>query len=326
MTDDFEFELESYTFSLITQGKFRFYSLTLPSKVLANTCFVTTRTEDAQEGFQRTLDENRADQIASYIDSGESTIPSSIVLSAQGAADLKIKPGGRALTFRHHPKAFLVLDGQHRVYGFSKAKSDLRVPVVIYNNLTRQQETRLFIDINTKQKPVPNELLLDIKHLADIESNEEAHLRDLFDTFASAPDSVLKGQLSPHERVSKKLSRVSFNGACKPILPFLGDRNSQELYLILNAYLQAFSSGLSNLNYQELLLKPFGFKAIMGFFPEVASRVKGRYSGDYTTDAFSDVLSDLWSNTGRSQLNGVSSSASALAKHFRQALAKGFRL
>lgn len=326
MMPEDEFELESYTFSLITQGKFRFYSLTLPSKVLASTCFVTTRSEDPLEGFQRTLDETRANQIASYIDSGESTIPSSIVLSAQDAADLKIKPGGRALTFRHHPKAFLVLDGQHRVFGFSKARSDLRVPVVIYNNLTRQQETRLFIDINTKQKPVPNELLLDIKHLADIENNEEAHLRDLFNTFSNAADSVLKGQLSPHERINKKLSRVSFNGACKPILPYLGDRTAEEIYEILNSYLEAFSLGLAKLNYQELLLRPFGFKAIIGFFPEVASRVKGRYGGDYTTDAFADVLADLWANTGRSQLNGVSSSAAGLSKHFRQALAKGFRL
>ena len=34
------------------------------------------------------------------------------------------------------PEAFLILDGQHRVYGFSLAKTSLRVPVVIYNNLT----------------------------------------------------------------------------------------------------------------------------------------------------------------------------------------------
>ncbi len=42
---------------------------------------------------------------------------------------------------------------------FSKARTKLRVPVVVYNGLTKQQESKLFIDINTKQRPVPNELL-----------------------------------------------------------------------------------------------------------------------------------------------------------------------
>ena len=106
------------------------------------------------------LDEKRAQQIADYVDVGFGTIPTSIVLSAQPAAQLKIVGSGKTLEFLDVPKAFLVLDGQHRVYGFSLAKTALRVPVVIYNNLSPKDESRLFIDINTRQRPVPNELLL----------------------------------------------------------------------------------------------------------------------------------------------------------------------
>ncbi len=158
-----------YSVSLVKQGKHQFYTLTMHSDVLAATCTVTTRKENPIHGFQRELDEKRALDIAHYIDSDLGTIPNSIVLSAQPNADLKIVGKGKTLEFTKTPGAFLILDGQHRVYGFSKATTKLRVPVVIYNDLSRKEETRLFIDINTKQRPVPPQLLLDIKRLADIE-------------------------------------------------------------------------------------------------------------------------------------------------------------
>ena len=88
-----EYETEHVTFSLIRQGKFRFYSLTLAAKVLASTCFVSTRYDDPLEGFQRTLDKARAQSIAEYIDSGQ-TIPVAIILSAQSEAALEVKRGG----------------------------------------------------------------------------------------------------------------------------------------------------------------------------------------------------------------------------------------
>jgi hypothetical protein len=71
-------EPHRYSVSLVTQGNHRFYTLTMPSEVLANTCYVTTRDEDPKKGFQRVLDSNRAQQIADYIDMGFGTIPTSI--------------------------------------------------------------------------------------------------------------------------------------------------------------------------------------------------------------------------------------------------------
>jgi len=195
----------------------------MPSDVLARTCFVTTRDKDPKKGVQRLLDGDRAQQIAEYIDNGFGTIPSSIVLSAQPEAGLKVIGGGKTIEFLDAQKAFLVLDGQHRVYGFSLAKTALRVPVVIYNGLSRQDETRLFIDINTKQRPVPNELLLDIKRLADYETDQERLLSSVFDHFAERSDSPLLGLMSPATRSKGKVSRVTFNVAVKPLIPVFGE-------------------------------------------------------------------------------------------------------
>lgn len=225
-----------YSVSLVTQGKHRFYTLTVPSDVLARTCFVTTREEDPAAGFQRLLDKSRAQQIADYIDSGLGTIPNSIVLSAQPDADLKVVGRGKTIEFNDANKAFLVLDGQHRVYGFSLAKTSLRVPVVVYNGLSRRDESRLFIDINTKQHPVPNELLLDIKRLAEYEDDTEQLLREIYDFFASNTGSPLFSLLSPSTKATGKISRVTFNAAVKPLVPIFSDSDSEKAYSAISAY------------------------------------------------------------------------------------------
>ncbi|WP_199172908.1 DGQHR domain-containing protein [Limnohabitans sp. JirII-31] len=87
--------------SLVRQGEHKFFSLTLPTEMLAQTCFVSTRDEDVIKGFQRALDEKRAREIANYIDSGLGTIPSSIILSAQEDAELKYDAKTKSLSFKN---------------------------------------------------------------------------------------------------------------------------------------------------------------------------------------------------------------------------------
>jgi hypothetical protein len=54
-----------YSIAQVTQGDYRFYTLTVPSHVLATTCYATTPDEDPQRGFQRVLDQKRAEEICS---------------------------------------------------------------------------------------------------------------------------------------------------------------------------------------------------------------------------------------------------------------------
>ncbi|HET6233334.1 MAG TPA: DGQHR domain-containing protein [Longimicrobiaceae bacterium] len=315
-----------YSVSLVTQGNHRFYTLTMPSDVLSRTCFVTTREEDPQAGFQRVLDQNRATQIASYIDSGFGTIPSSIVLSAQPDADLEIVGRGKTLQFRDSKKAFLVLDGQHRVYGFSFAKTALRVPVVIYNGLTRQDESRLFIDINTKQRPVPNELLLDIKKLADYENDTEQLLGELFDRFADSPDSPLLGFMSPSARTSGRLSRVTFNAAIKPLISVFKDNDTEVVYNALRAYLAAFVVGASTSEMSPNITNSTVFRGVMLLFPDVAQRVKDRFGAIYEERKFFDVLEPMFSRLKANTFKNPGGSLKELHAVLAKALKEDFTL
>ncbi len=324
---DFEDENRlRYSVSLVTQGRHQFYTLTMPSEVLAQTCIVTTRKEDPAEGFQRELDRKRAMEIAHYIDEELGTIPSSIVLSAQSSAELRIVGRGKTLEFTNSPGAFLILDGQHRVYGFSLAKTGLRVPVVIYNGLSRREETRLFIDINTKQKPVPSQLLLDIKQLADIESESEDLLRATFDRFHLKPKSALNGYMSPSEAAKNKITRVTFNHAMRPLLPLFSGRTDDEIYKIVNAYLTAVSSEVLKKTTDPLLNKPVVFRAFMALFKSVAQRVVDKFGSDYSAANFQTIIGPIFQNMQIKKLEKPGTSWAALREYFDKRLASKLTL
>lgn len=309
--------------SLVKQGSYRFFTCTIPSEVLAKCCFVSTRDDDPVNGFQRLLDERRAQEIANYIDSGEGTIPSAIILSAQKESSFKEIAGGKTIEFNQTRKSFLIIDGQHRVWGFMKSELNLRVPVVIYSNLTRREETRLFIDINSKQRGVPNELLLDIKHLAELETDEQAYMREIFDYFNKKQDSFFYGSLSASKKQKGKLTRVTFNSGLKLIVEVLIGRDSDEVYEILNNYFLALDEYIDD---KDVFLNTVTFKALCAFFPTVASRVKIKFGPEYDIDAFYSVLEDFFSVVKSSKLKSPGKSYKELVKYFVSCIDNGFSL
>jgi DGQHR domain-containing protein len=325
-TAELQGDIISYTASLLSQGKSRFYTLAMPSDVLAKTCTVDTHEANPIDGFQRRLDESRAKEIADYIDNGFGTIPGSIVLSAQPEAKLEYSRPNRTLRFRNTPRAFLILDGQHRVFGFQKAKARLRVPVVIFNNLSKADEARLFMDINTKQRPVPNELLLAIKRLAQTETNEEALLKDIFDLFDKESASPLFGLMSSAERKKAKISRVTFSAALKPIFTSFAGSPSKYVYEVISAYLEAWLSGLRTQKLEDMITSPTLFRAIMLLFPVIAEKVSDRYGEQFTADHFVEVLRPVFSRTKKADFQSPGNSPGALYDLLRRQLESGFSL
>lgn len=316
----------TYSVSLVTQGKHKFYTLSMPSDVLAQCCTVDTRLDNPLEGFQRKLDARRAEDIARYIDKDLGTIPCSIVLSAQADAELVYRRERRSITFKTTPKSFLILDGQHRVFGFAKASSVLRVPVVIYNNLSRAEECRLFIDINTKQRPVPNELLLDIKRLAETETDEESLLTDLFDLFAREADSPLLGMMSSAAKTRGKLSRVTFNSAVNGAMDVFAESGAREIYGVLAPYIQVWLEHLRKLSGAQWLANPTLFRAVLLLFPDVAQRVSDRHGKDFSPENFREVLAPFLAKTKRATLEHPGSSHLTLCEAFQRALRKQFTI
>lgn len=258
----------SYPALALSQNKHRFYFSTIPVDDLFPSCFVARREEDAKEGFQRALSEPRAEDIGRYLSDGRGSIPSNVVLSAQQESDFSYNSRAKTISFGRVPRAFLVLDGQHRLWGYSKCSIKHRVPVAIYENLTRAEEAKLFIDINTNQRGVPAALLLDIKQLAAMESDKESLLRSLFDKLSADAHSPLKGKLSPSKSITNKVSRVAFNRALTAALSSEVTRvlPVEDIYLLVRNYLNAFDGELAQKN---LLTKAAYFEALFEMFDEI---------------------------------------------------------
>jgi DGQHR domain-containing protein len=313
--------------SLVRQGDHKFYSLTLPSELLAETCYVVDRAEDPIEGFQRVLDEKRAKEIAAYIDSGLGTIPSSIVLSAQDDADLVYSSSKKSISFKGLKNAFLIIDGQHRVYGFMHAKKAFRVPVIIYSGLSKRNETRLFIDINSKQKGVPPELLLDIKKMAEYENDQEEFLREVFDIFQSDTSSCLYGKLSPATKSKGKLTRSTFNTAVKPLVKIFGGKSESEVFNILNNYFLSFDEAiLLRHDAHDQMFNTTFFKAICGFFPIAAVKVKDRFGAIYDADNFYHFLDKVGLSIKSNKLKVSGAAYKPLVKILEECLKEDFQL
>ena len=68
-------------------------------------------------------------------------------------------------------KSAFIIDGQHRLYGYSIAESESNhtIPIVAFQNLPGDEQTRIFVDINHNQKSVPASLLHSI--MADFNWN-----------------------------------------------------------------------------------------------------------------------------------------------------------
>lgn len=321
-------KIEKYgSVSLITQGNNKFYSLTLPSSVLEKCCFVISREEEPIEGFQRELDQKRADEIADYIDNHGGSIPNAIILSAQDDSNFEYNSKTKGITFTPDKRAFLIIDGQHRVFGFIKAKTELRVPVIIYSGLSKIEETRLFIDINSKQKGVPPELLLDIKKLAQIETTQEEFMREVFDLFNKEIDSILSNKLSPAKRVRNKISRPVFNTALKPLIKIFGAKEPYEIYEILNSYFIAFDEAVLGVHQiSDLMTSTIVFKAICGFFPKCASKLKDKHGAIYNVENFHDILVPVGANSKKSKFSSSGNAYIPLIDHLEESLKTDFTL
>lgn len=310
---------------MVLQNGRRFYFATIPVDELFPYCFVSRRSEAPVLGFQRSLNESRADDIARYLSSGTGSIPSNIVLSAQSSAALRYDPKAGSISYVPSPSAFLVLDGQHRLWGYNKCKTRHRVPVAIYSGLNRAQEAKLFIDINTTQRGVPAALLLDIKQLAEIETTKEQILRHLFDRLKSDPRSPLAGKLSSSKSLKGKLSRVTFNRALSIALNtgvLLDAENEEARYKTILNYLNAFDAELVD---KGLMIRSAYFEAIFDVLDEVVRNSLAQHR-DAKQESLQKVIHPLAQLNYADETRGSLPSKKAIASAMQSALRKDVTL
>ena len=154
-----------------SMGGHKYYSFSIEPDRLLKLGFILHRSKansSLMPTYQRLIKKNRLKNVARFVESG-GYFPNSLILSLDGGArGLRFDPfarhsGQTRAGILHLPQTFraaYVIDGQHRLYGYSassRAGTDL-IPVVAFVSLERSDQMRLFMQINENQQAVPKNL------------------------------------------------------------------------------------------------------------------------------------------------------------------------
>lgn len=159
-------------------GNHNYYLFSIEPESLLKISYILHRgKEDAviegdvvSSNYQRLIKKSRLQEIKEFVNRG-GFFPNSVVISMNSnrKRSLQFEPianqsnhGAKLgyLLLPQYYRAAFVIDGQHRLYGYSETKSanhDL-IPVVAFDNLEADKQVEMFFQINEKQKAVPKSL------------------------------------------------------------------------------------------------------------------------------------------------------------------------
>jgi len=151
----------------------KFYTFLISAKKLIKYAYVhhreLTGIVEASQVYQRMLRLSKLRKIASFIDIEGGFFPNSIIVNFSMARPLRfdmlkaeddIKCG--TLYLPGYYGSAWIIDGQHRLYGAAKAKRDVLVPVLAFENIDQIEQANLFVEINEQQTSVQRNLLWDL--------------------------------------------------------------------------------------------------------------------------------------------------------------------
>jgi DNA sulfur modification protein DndB len=133
--------------------------------------FAATNHPDGRPAYQRMINKNRIKNIGKFIEGG-GFFPTNILLNFVDKCRFDLLPreanGPKELKFGwlylpNKYKSAWVIDGQHRLYGFSNLPDkflDQSLFILAFERMDTQTEADLFITINHEQKSVPKSLLI----------------------------------------------------------------------------------------------------------------------------------------------------------------------
>ena len=177
--------------------------------------------------YQRLIKKDRLAAIKKFLDGPEGFFPNSIIVSIDnrgedlcfdtydGYYDGKVSVPG----ILHLPKRYrsiYVIDGQHRLYGYSNSEKSLTdtVSVVAFVNLPAEDQVKMFMDINETQKKVSktlrNTLIIDLQWKSDNKkkANEALMLR-LAEWLGEDGKSALYGRILTGEDKETELRCIT---------------------------------------------------------------------------------------------------------------------
>lgn len=199
-------------------GGLTYYSFVMPPEALLKIGYVLHKTnanndyEDLLPSYQRLIKKERLASVRTFIDNGN-FFPNSIIISIDSKSPLVFQQAPLQFNQNDLSKVGLlflpqiyqsayIIDGQHRLYGYSESKyaSTNSIPIVAFENLDKIKQLKLFMEINLNQKAVPKALrnILEIEVYYDSDNRklaQSALLGNIAKKLGEDPNSPLMGRV-----------------------------------------------------------------------------------------------------------------------------------
>ena len=208
------------------------YIFSINAHDLLNRCFVSHRElhSEGQIGYQRMLQKKKLSEIANYIKQHD-VFPTPIIVAfrrkpAHVFEPLPVSQKAEATMresiefgFLRLPKdvnSIQIIDGQHRLYGYSKLpRSSAHVVQVLAYREEGEDLATMFVDINSRQTKVPASLLWELYPDIFGEDNPEYWRAEVSKAVEGAADRQLQGLVEQHSSGTR--GPISFQTLCSEV-------------------------------------------------------------------------------------------------------------
>ncbi len=160
-----------------TLGKNKFYSFVTTPRRLLKIAFVNhlaLNHPDGRPAYQRMVSRSRIKEIGGFIKRG-GFFPTNLLINFTEKCRFDLLPNkenadpGTKFGWLYLPRKYKsawVIDGQHRLYGYSNIDEkhwDQNVAVIAFEEMDTKDEAELFVTINHKQKSVPKSVIVSLQ-------------------------------------------------------------------------------------------------------------------------------------------------------------------
>lgn len=150
-----------------------YYSFSIEPEKLLKIGYVLHRSEansSMMPTYQRIIKKSRLTSVRKFINEEQGYFPNSIIISIDSKKPLQFDRSEKQVSgavadlgILHLPKKYksaYIIDGQHRLYGYSDSPyaTTNTIPVVAFENLDQTEQVKLFMQINENQKAVSKNL------------------------------------------------------------------------------------------------------------------------------------------------------------------------
>lgn len=220
-----------YTFSISPNDMLKIATV---SHQKAKVIFETQST--TPKHYQRLLQKGRLKKIGEHLSANKTPFPNNILVSYRGDEPLQFKELKRTkkanigrfpgeLIFNACPGTFHVIDGQHRLFGYTALEKNKplslrdshRIIVTVFEGLDIEEEAEIFLEVNQEAKPVHASLIMEIQYSTEKVSQVNLANGLVFSLRDKDTSSLFKKINQAEETRKAPLQTKNFQSALMPL-------------------------------------------------------------------------------------------------------------